>query len=189
MCVRWWWWARIDKAKKKKKTSFFTSSFFSYPVTRKKNDVRRNILLLLFVFIIHIQYSISLRLSFYMLVFFRHAHTSKCNIGVIIEHVRQRRRRRRREGRDARAPITHMMRLCTRRFLKNERRRREREEHVEGERRRPKTCMYTRSSPTSYRDLPIIIFFPHHFKAFSNEVICYIKCNIFFNHPLHRQVS
>lgn len=141
MCVRWWWWARIDKAKKKKKTSFFTSSFFSYPVTRKKNDVRRNILLLLlFVFIIHIQYSISLRLSFYMLVFFRHAHTSKCNIGVIIEHVRQRRRRR--EGRDARAPIAHMMRLCTRRFLKNERRRRRREGRTRWRRKTKAEDMY-----------------------------------------------
>jgi len=67
------------------------------------------------------------------------------------------------------ASIAHMMRLCTRSFLKNEEarhkeREREREEHIEGERRRPKTCVYIRtSSPTFHRDLPIIIiFFSHH---------------------------
>ncbi len=65
-----------------------------------------------------------------------------------------------------RASIAHMMRLCTRSFLKNEEERhteREREEHIEGERRRSKTCVYIRtSSPTFHRDLPIIIFFSHH---------------------------
>jgi hypothetical protein len=69
---------------------------------------------------------------------------------------------------------THMMRLCTRSFLKNEEERhrgREREREREGERRthrRRKTkakdvCMYIgTSSPTFHRDLPIIIFFSHH---------------------------
>jgi hypothetical protein len=71
----------------------------------------------------------------------------------------------REEEEGMRALIAHMMRLCTRRFLKNEeeREREGEEEHIEGERRRSKTCVYIHtSSPTSHHDLQIIIFFSHH---------------------------
>ena len=61
-----------------------------------------------------------------------------------------------REEEGMRASIAHMMRLCTRIFLKR-RKKTEKEKHIEGEKRRPKTCMHAHStSPIFRRDLPII---------------------------------
>lgn len=81
-------------------------------------------------------------------------------------------REERRRRRDARAYSTYDALVHTQFFEKRRREtERERDKRIEGERRRPKTCVYIRtSSPTSHRDLPIIIFFSHHtYKAISGE--------------------
>ena len=84
-------------------------------------------------------------------------------MSVIIEHVRQRR------GRDARVYSTYDALVHTHFFKR--RKKTEKEEHIEGEKRRPKTYMHAHStSPTFRRDLPIIIIFILSFSDISEAV-------------------
>jgi hypothetical protein len=85
-----------------------------------------------------------------------------------------------------RAPIAHMMRLCTRSFKKKKGdREREGEEHIEGERRRPKTCTYIQHHPLLFVIFQSSSSFLIIRKQFQEKKMWYKMYH--FYHLLHRQ--